>query len=186
MQWPRHGWISGSRKLHKGEKEMNPRAEITIAQTLLVLCLCGLAAQAQSGTRSPAKTKNYRFDTVDYPGASSSYLSDINQRDKTAVGYFFAGPGPSPTAFTFKGTTYKVIQVPGATASALLGINSSDQMVGYYVDSGDLIHGFLDNGGKFTVLDYPGAEATEPFGINGSGAIVGSWYAESEPPQGFL
>ena len=49
---------------------MTCKIEGIVARAVIVPLLCStLVAQVQRGTQSPAKTKAYRFDTVDYPGA---------------------------------------------------------------------------------------------------------------------
>ena len=136
---------------------MTCKIEGIVARAVIVPLLCStLVAQVQRGTQSPAKTKAYRFDTVDYPGAFISDVLDVNTGDKKAVGVFYSHASlDGGTAFTFKGSTYAVLQVPGAVWSALWGINRSDEMVGYYVDSGNVAHGLVDSGGKFTVARLP-------------------------------
>jgi probable HAF family extracellular repeat protein len=161
-----------------GDDNMKCKFKAIAASTLfLLLVFAGAAAQTPAGTRHPAKTaktKTYRFNTLDYPGASFSYVSDINTVDKTTVGIFQNESSPSyGTGFVFKGTKYTMLQVQGAIGSALLGINRSDQMVGYYFDSAGLAHGLLDSGGKITVLNYPGSDETLASAINDSGLIVG-------------
>jgi hypothetical protein len=154
---------------------MKGRFKAIAGSTLfLLLVFAGSAAQTRAGTRHPTKTKTYRFNTVDYPGASFSYVYDINTVDKTTVGMFRNTSSPAyGTGFVFKGTTYTMLQVQSAIGSALLGINRSDQMVGYYLDSEGLAHGLLDSGGRITVLNYPGSNETLAAAINDSGLIVG-------------
>lgn len=70
--------------------------------------------------------------------------------------------------------TFTTIDVPGAGATVVYGINSAGDVVGVYGnDSNSLKHGFLDRAGSFTTLDYPNADSTFATGINDSGLIVG-------------
>jgi hypothetical protein len=63
------------------------------------------------------------------------------------------------------------------------GINDVGTIVGSYVDSNGIEHGFIDNGGNFTTLDVPAslggaatnAVATLVSGINNAGEVVGSY-----------
>jgi hypothetical protein len=168
---------------------MNLKAASGVLPTLLVLGLCAaLTVQAKSQARHPAKSKDYRFDTVDYPGTGCSFIWDFNTARKTVLGDFrTTSEDAVATGFTFKGTTYKSLAVSGATSTDPRGIDGSGQVVGFYWDSGEnSIHGFLDSGGKFTTLDYPGAEGTEPLGINDSGSIVEAWFPASQIFMGFL
>jgi hypothetical protein len=68
---------------------MNRKAASGVLPTLLVLGLCTvLTVQAKSQTRHPAKSKDYRFDTVDYPGTGCSFIWDFNTAGKTVLGDF--------------------------------------------------------------------------------------------------
>ena len=37
------------------------------------------------------------------------------------------------------------------------GINNSDQLVGFFRDASNELHGFLYDSGHFTQIDFPGA-----------------------------
>src|ERR1700729_3253492 len=77
------------RQERAGRHNMKAKYQIVVDLTLfLLLVSAGAAAEARPGMRHPAKNKTYRFDTVDYPGAASSIVFDINTTDKTAVGIF--------------------------------------------------------------------------------------------------
>jgi uncharacterized membrane protein len=98
---------------------------------------------------------------------------DHNQRVETAEGAFTA------------------IDVPGATFTAALDINSAGKIVGRYVSAGDgNTHGFLRNRrGKFTTIDFLNANFTVAAGINSRGDIVGQYRLRGEPAMvrhGFL
>jgi uncharacterized membrane protein len=49
-------------------------------------------------------------------------------------------------------------------------------MAGSYIDSSNVEHGLILQGGKFTVINYPGAAHTVVSAINDSGVIVGAYY----------
>ena len=77
---------------------------------------------------------------------------------------------PAPAQLTF--TT---IDVPGAAVTNVLGINTTGDMVGNYVDAIDSpSRGFSFTDGNFALFDYPGGDDTVPVGINDSGVISGS------------
>jgi hypothetical protein len=87
--------------------------------------------------------------------------------------------------------TFTAIDVPGATFTAALDINSAGTIVGEYVSAGDgNDHGFLRNRhGNFTTIDFPGANFTHATGINSRGDIVGQYRLRGEPAMvrhGFL
>jgi len=58
-------------------------------------------------------------------------------------------------------------------------INDSGAIVGYYVDSTGVYHGFLLKGKKYTTVDVPGATYTFATGINKSGNISFYWVDSS-------
>ena len=66
------------------------------------------------------------------------------------------------------------------------GLNNSGEVVGYYLDSFGVEHGYLrDAAGNFTTIDGPGSTNTDAAGINASGQIVGT-FADSFGTHGFL
>lgn len=70
----------------------------------------------------------------------------------------------------------------GTTAS---GINRQGEVVGSFVDSKGVEHGFLLRAGTYTTLDVPKAKRTEAFGINQRGDIVGN-FTRGNVTSGFL
>lgn len=78
-----------------------------------------------------------------------------------------------------------------AKATYALGINSSDQIVGYYTDSGGTKHGFIlsspKSGQKWQTIDEPdAAHGTVVTGINDDGAICGYYIDASYVQHGFV
>jgi uncharacterized membrane protein len=71
----------------------------------------------------------------------------------------------------------------GTTAS---GINQQGDIVGSYVDSKGISHGFLLRQGQFTKVDYPKAQSTVVAGINERGDLVGYYIDGKGVPHGFL
>lgn len=127
-----------------------------------------------------AKTKTYKFRSIDYPGAVTSTVYDFN--GKTAVGQFY-----SPfSAFTFHSASYAPLNIPGAIFSSGYGINTSGEIVGEYEDSSDDVHGFLYDGSRYTTMDYPGSALTKAWDINDTGLIVGYYIASNGVYHGFL
>jgi hypothetical protein len=65
-------------------------------------------------------------------------------------------------------------------------VNDNGMIVGYYVDSNDVKHGFLSSHGEFTTVDDPlGVKGTIVTGINDSEKIVGIYYDSSGAHHGF-
>jgi probable HAF family extracellular repeat protein len=79
--------------------------------------------------------------------------------------------------------TYAQIDVPGATYTAGVGVDTAGDIVGVYGGTSGNQDGFLFSGGTYTTIAYPGSPITRLFGINDLGEIVGD---ASIPNTGFL
>ena len=86
-------------------------------------------------------------------------------------------------SLTFK---FKTIKVPGAQSTAIYGVNNLGAMVGSYVDSGGVRHGFMRANGKVVKIDDPKGTDTYCFAINKTGAIVGYYATSNHNAQAFL
>src|SRR5512144_524620 len=84
-----------------------------------------------------------------------------------------------------QGDTFTAIVYPGANVTYANAINDAGDIVGQYMDSANLAHGFLLSGGKFTAIDFPGARQTWALGINSRGDISG-YYGLDGVQHGFL
>ena len=132
-----------------------------------------------------AKKKTYTFSTADYPGGDYSTLTDANA--STAVGYFaFTVKNLNFTAFTLTGNDYKILSIPGSTASQAFAINTSGQIVGRYYDSAGFSHGFLDTAGTITTIDFPASSATLVYDVNDSGQMAGAYVDSANNGHGFF
>jgi hypothetical protein len=61
------------------------------------------------------------------------------------------------------------------------GVNASEDVVGYYVNTSGATLGFVYAGGKYTNISYPGATGyTRASGINDSGAVVGDYQVNGD------
>jgi hypothetical protein len=91
---------------------------------------------------------------------------------------------PSRTHFT-------PFDAPGAGTAAGQGtisevINQTGWVIGYFIDAGNVAHGFLRSpDGRFTEFDPPGSYGTYPAGVNLELAIVGSYYDANYTEHGF-
>jgi probable HAF family extracellular repeat protein len=82
--------------------------------------------------------------------------------------------------------TFKTISVSGALYTTARGINNSGEIVGYYVDSGGVTHGFSLLGKTLTTIDDPNGTATFCEGVNSNGEIVGEYTQSDGNNHGFL
>jgi hypothetical protein len=69
--------------------------------------------------------------------------------------------------------TYTQIDPPGSTYTVCSGIDTAEDIAGYYADASGNVHGFLLSGAVYTTIDYPGAQTTYLAGINDLGQAVG-------------
>lgn len=141
---------------------------------------------SSSHTSAPiAATSNvHNFTTADFPGASGSLVFERSIAAGIVFGIFEYGTGGT-NSFTLKGSRYASFNVPGSTATEAVGINSTGQIVGGYVDAANVEHGFLDTTGTFSNIDVPGATSTIAAEINNNGDVVGD-FSDALGGPGFL
>lgn len=73
------------------------------------------------------------------------------------------------------GTYFAIGEVPGGYSTQIAGINGKNQIVGSYLVTGAIAHGFTaDLGGPFTTFDI-GTQLTFPRAINNAGTVVGDY-----------
>lgn len=73
-----------------------------------------------------------------------------------------------------------IIDFPGSSGTISRGINDRGEIVGYYTDSSNRVHGYtavqnFQTVGTFKTFDVPGSTATEAWGVNNLGQIVGNY-----------
>jgi len=91
--------------------------------------------------------------------------------------FIHAQADPSLSGVKTINPTFTTIDVPGASVTAINGINIAGDMVGWYTNvAGGYCpcHSFLLSGGNFTFFDYPGAASTLAYAINDSDLIAGA------------
>jgi hypothetical protein len=93
-----------------------------------------------------------------------------------------AAAAEAPT-LTFK---YTKVNVKGAKATALGGINNQGEIVGQYTDSAGDMHCFALTGGKVTTINYPKVKSDSCVHINSSGEIAGEATLSSTKNLGFV
>ena len=107
------------------------------------------------GSAQPSFGNSFSFTAIQYPGADSTSVADINDLGQIVGTYAAAGTNH---LFLYNAGNYSTIDLP-VTPFRASGINDSSQIVGVYND-GNLYHGFLYNAGSFTTIDLPGATST--------------------------
>jgi hypothetical protein len=118
----------------------------------------------------------------DVPNYPQNFGNGINNRNRATGGACELPPALPCEGWTWDGEKYLFFQVPGADPSMggtyPNGINNSNEVVGYFFDSGNVTHGFLKDVDEFTILDPPGSTYTFATDVNDREEIVG-WYADT-------
>jgi len=143
----------------------------------------------QTNGAVPAGSPSYTFTILAFPGSFSTNIGGINSGAASSkieiVGAYDWAPEDYTGSFDLYYTvkkgptteTFRSVNKPTAIYQGATNVNDAGEIVGYYVDSGTVYHGYLKKGGKFTTIDVPfaGAVNTWAKGINNSGEIVGTW-----------
>ena len=144
------------------------------------------------------RTRTGRFKSINVPDSQGTGPFRINDR-RQVVGIYIDGDAqPEPGGilpvhgFLWDAGEFETIDVAGAAATLILGINNRGQMVGSWIDKRGGYHGFLrDRNGTVTTLpDVPGAEptagGTQPSSINDRGRITGLAYDAQGGSRAFV
>jgi hypothetical protein len=122
------------------------------------------------------------FRTIDYPSATSTVARGMNSRGDILGSYTSADNVShnfvmSANQFSAIGQFTPLDEVPGSTTAStgILGINGGE-IVGAYMSTDKVVHGFVLSDGQFTTIDAPaGATYTNVTGINSRGETVGRY-----------
>jgi uncharacterized membrane protein len=139
---------------------------------------------ASDGSTHGFLLKGGKLTSYDVNRGVPTYIYGINNAGNF-VGYSqkqgkransFVNIGGAVKQFTFQGDyTYAA------------GINNKNEIVGWFIDSSFLVHGFYRGpGGKVIQIDYPGAPTTECLGINDLGEITGLYVDTENVSHGYI
>jgi len=131
----------------------------------------------------------YRYATIDYPGAAGSVCVGINNRNELAC-TAFGFSEELPFRYDSRSGLFSLIPVnpPSGWNADAFGINDSDTVVGFVYPPDDSV----ENG--FVITEYadyrefavPWAAYTEARGINNSGMITGTVFFNGPGSAGFV
>ena len=136
------------------------------------------------------RTSNGTFTSVGYPETPFNQL--LSQNDlKQAAGYYSLSQNNTlpdvPYIYDEVGGVFEIITIPNSPGGAqATGINNSQWKCGFFIDSNNVNHGWLLQGGTFTQLDVPGSVFTQALGLNNNGQVVGSWMDSGNLTHGFV
>ncbi|HEY7243386.1 MAG TPA: Ig-like domain-containing protein [Xanthobacteraceae bacterium] len=135
------------------------------------------------------------FLTIDAPsstGPGGTNLNGINRQNQIAGWY---SDGTSYHSFVYDDGSFAIINDPSAGNNSsgtnryegtyAKSINDKGQIVGYYIDSAGIWHGFLDDNGVFTDIDAAPGATNVATGIDNNGQIIG-YYLDGSGYHGFL
>lgn len=81
-----------------------------------------------------------RFRQITIPNAGFPLVYGTNPQGSAVVGSY--EPVQGITGFVYQGKTLQAIEVPGSITTEAYGINSGGEVVGYFIDQNDAVHGF--------------------------------------------
>ena len=135
--------------------------------TLLVIALLAFVASASA--------QNFKFTSIDFPGAILTAGRGINNYGEVAGSYRMPG-SPRQAMLLKKGQFIPLAPpTPDASFSEATNINDRGDVTGQWADANGFFHGFLLRDGVLTILDVPGATDTFALGVNDSGLVAGYW-----------
>jgi hypothetical protein len=127
----------------------------------------------------------FRFYNVE--GAASTSIGGINSAGHFAGSYGLFAYGDDGCYINANGqiTTFSI---PGAMYHRVTAINNADTVVGWYVITPTVYHGFFRDAvsGEVSYLDFPGSASTLVTGINDDGVMVGWYWDHNSNGHGFV
>ncbi len=148
-------------------------------------------------------SKGGNYVTVNLPNQPAGTDASVNSvnNNKDFCGFVLAPPYTTYKAFVSIKGKVTVFGVNGSSDTQCFAINSADEAVGAYTDSGGVSHGWMRNPstGALTRIDVPGATTvpgsvpctgnnlagTVAYGINDQGYLSGHYYDKSYNVHGF-
>ncbi len=128
---------------------------------------------------------NGSFRSVNFPGSNFDQLLGVNDFDQ-AAGYLQDKQGNfHPYIYDANGGVFLRLFIPPAVSAQATGINNSQAVSGFYIDSKSVNHGFLLVNGTFIKLDYPHATLTQALGVNNLNEVVGTYNDAAGNTHGF-
>ncbi len=141
--------------------------------------LVGEYLNAVDGTYHGYKMFHPDFVELDVPDAIETMpLGENNAGNFVGTCAFSDGTQP---AFLSVRQEYTIFSVPDAVATFASQLNTAKEIIGYYVDTNKMAHGYTrDSLGNLTYpIDMPGATQTALFGNNDSNWGVGRYTDEA-------
>jgi len=131
-----------------------------------------------------AAASDPKFTTIDVPGATLTFATDINS-EGDIVGVY-SDATKKLHGFLLSDGNLTTIDFPGATQTRAFGINPRGNIVGDYKDTGGGNHGFQLRDGVFASIEFPGATFTDAWGISPKRDIAGTYVDANGKQHAYL
>jgi hypothetical protein len=131
--------------------------------------ICGISVAL--GTLSIATAQTYT--QVDYPGAILTELAGGPNPQGTSVGTWEDSNDVFHGFSVTAAGVYTSFDPPGSTFTTPNYINQYGVIVGVYLDSSSVAHGFILSGTTYTTVNAPGAVGTTLSSVNAWGVLAG-------------
>lgn len=119
------------------------------------------------------------LDLVPLVGSNVTIPTAINNKGVIAGTVFVPD---TFRGFTQKNDLFRPFDVPDQGQTTAIGFNDGGDIVGSYIDSNGVQHGFLRTSKpQFFTADFPGGDNTSPSGINAQGTIIGTYHDATGP-----
>ncbi|HTS34399.1 MAG TPA: hypothetical protein VMH04_01940 [Candidatus Solibacter sp.] len=141
------------------------------------------------GTEAGYFTKGGRYTSFVVPGSAPNSTGPHGINDNLqVVGFYTDAVNADVThGFLLDGATFITVDYPGATSSALFGINEHGEIAGSCQCNDGANHSFVLSDGLFTIVSYPVSEAiTKARGINDRDEVVGYYQTTDGVIHGFI
>jgi hypothetical protein len=104
-------------------------------------------------------------------GSGGIAFYGINSAD-VAVGWCIDSKTGLEASFTYTNGKFTTIAFPKSNGTEATGIDDNGCVVGLYLDSSDVQHGFVKEGATYTSIDVKGGTSADAYGINNAGDIA--------------
>ena len=162
-------------------------SRLALLTALLAAALSGPSAAAGFGTdptagkRTPdavptGQWRSYAFQTLDYPGASSTIIWGLDDFGGLAGQYAVAGG--TAHAMTWRHGRFQPLEPDklGTYFSAAGGPDDEGTTFGGYADAAGVQHGFVIRRGRFETVDFPGHLNSNVDALDGFDTILGVYW----------
>lgn len=117
--------------------------------------------------------RNGKLTVLSFPGAAGgTFPASINNQG-TIVGSYHLTEDDVDHGFMWKNGVFSNIRTLSGGSLTPKKISDNGDIVGTFVDSNIVAHGFSLDKGRFSVIDPPGSQSTDIFALNNFDNIIG-------------